>query len=88
MRNYLQNTERETKSEYESRLIATDKDGQSVETTILVKLRDENDNTPVFTRAPQEVDVEESKPTGSLIARLVLFMSDSSEKVAKNLTPT
>ena len=61
--------QRESKAEYESRLIATDRDGQAVETNVVIKLRDENDNAPKFTQPPKEVDFDEAKPTGSLIAR-------------------
>lgn len=62
--------DRESKAEYESRLIATDRDGQAVETNVVIKLRDENDNAPKFTQPPKEVDFDEAKPTGSLIARV------------------
>ena len=67
----LENTpnNRESKAEYESRLIATDRDGQAVETKVVIKLRDENDNAPKFTQPPKEVDFDEAKPAGSLIAR-------------------
>ena len=66
----VENTKtRESKAEYESRLIATDRDGQAVETNVVIKLRDENDNAPKFTQPPKEVDFDEAKPTGSLIAR-------------------